>query len=382
MAELLLLPEWSFLLWAVMFGLVVFAFWAETTQLGRRVSGVIWALALAMLLSNIGLIPKSAPAYDIVWSWLIPLAIPLLLFKADLRRIIPETGGMFIAFLLGVTGTVIGTIIGVMILPLGDEAGKLAGIFSATYIGGSMNMAAVAEAVQIDSATLSASVAADNVIGVMYLGLLAIMPSMVLLRRWLPSAIIDQAEQNEQLEVVHEAETSNLNLLHISFALFLGLLICAAGNGLAKLAGVSSYSILFITGITVAIANIFPQQLRKLEGDFELGMLFMYLFFVIVGAGADVAMLLDSALLIGLFTVIIVVCHALSIFIGSRFFKLDLAEVIIASNACVGGPAPAVALAAGKRWTTLITPAVMMGVFGYVIANFIGVTMAAFFSQG
>lgn len=380
MAELLLLPEWSFLLWAVMFGLVAFAFWAETTRVGRNVSGVMLALALAMLLSNIGLIPKSAPAYGIVWSWLVPLAIPLLLFKADLRRIIPETGGMFIAFLLGVTGTVIGTVIGVMILPLGDEAGKLAGIFSATYIGGSMNMAAVAEVVQIDSALLTASVAADNVVGVVYLGLLAVMPAMALLRRWLPSAIIEAAEENDKLEVVHEAESSNLNLLHISFALFLGLLICALGNALANLAGVSNYGILFITAITVAIANIFPRQLRKLEGDYEIGMLFMYLFFIIVGAGADIARLLDSALIIALFSVIIISCHFLAIFGGSRFFKLDLAEVIIASNACVGGPAPAAALAAGKRWPTLITPAVMLGVFGYVIANFIGVTMATLFS--
>lgn len=380
MVDLLLLPEWSFLLWAIMFALVAFAFWAETTRPGRNISGVMLAMALAMLLSNIGLIPKSAPAYGIVWTWLVPLAIPLLLFKADLRRIIPETGGMFVAFMLGVLGTVIGTVLGVLLLPLGDEAGALAGIFSATYIGGSMNMAAVAEAVQVDSATLTASVAADNVIGVIYLGLLAVMPTMVFLRRWLPSEIIDEAERTEGSGAEIKVATSRLNLLHISFALFLGLLICAVGNALANLAGVGNYSILFVTAITVAVANIFPTQLKKLEGDFEVGMLFMYLFFVIVGAGADVAAMIEHALVIVLFAAIIVASHVVIILLGSRLFKLDLAEVIIASSACAAGPAPAAALAAGKRWPALITPAVMLGVFGYVIANFVGVTLATIFS--
>ena len=380
MAELLLLPEWSVLLWAIMLGLVAFAFWAETTRVGRNLSGVVAALALAMFLSNTGLIPKAAPAYAIVWSWLVPLAIPLLLFKADLRRIIPETKGMFVAFMLGALGTVIGAVLGVLILPLGDEAGKLAGIFSATYIGGSMNMAAVAEAVQINSATLTASVAADNVVGVLYLALLAIMPTMSLLRRWLPSAIIDEAEANEGAEIEHRIETSKLNLLHISFALFLGLSICAAGNAVANLLGVSNYSILFITAITVVIANMFPAQLKKLEGDYEVGILFMYLFFVVVGAGADIARMIDHALVIVLYAAVIVVSHVLVILLGSRLFKLDLAEVIIASSACAAGPAPAAALAAGRRWPALITPAVMLGVFGYVIANFVGVTLATIFS--
>jgi uncharacterized membrane protein len=348
MAELLLSPDWRFALWAIMLGLVAFAFWAETTRLGRNISGVVMALGLAMLLSNVGIIPKSAPAYDVVWSYLVPLAIPLLLFKADLRQLIPETKGMLIAFMLGTVGTIIGTVLGVMLLPLGGDAGQLAGIFSATYIGGSMNMAAVAEAVEIDSALLTASVAADNVIGVLYLGLLALMPSIGLLRRWLPSPIIEEAERAADEAVVQKADPTDLNLLHISFALFLALGICSASYFLANLAGIGRFSILFVTALTVVVANTFPKQMKKLEGDYEIGMLFMYLFFIIVGAGADIAKMIDSAMVIVLFAAIIVICHMLMIFLGSRVFKLDLAEVIIASNACAAGPAPAAALAAGR----------------------------------
>jgi uncharacterized membrane protein len=60
------------------------------------------------VLSNFSIIPKSAPAYDVIGGYLLPLAIPLLLFKADLRQIIPETKGLLIAFLFGTLGTILG----------------------------------------------------------------------------------------------------------------------------------------------------------------------------------------------------------------------------------------------------------------------------------
>jgi len=58
---------------------------------------------------------------------------------------------------------------------------------------------------------------------------------------------------------------------------------------------------------------------------------------------------------------------------SSLFLAGALAEVIIASNACAAGPTTAAALAASKGWRTLVTPAIMLGVFGYVVANFVGV---------
>ena len=111
-------------------------------------------------------IPFAAPTYEVVWSFLVPAAVPLLLLKANLRRIIPETGPMLGAYFLGVAGTLIGAVIGLWILPMGSAGPDLAGILSATYIGGSMNFAAVAEALEFKEATLlTAALAADNVVG-------------------------------------------------------------------------------------------------------------------------------------------------------------------------------------------------------------------------
>ena len=87
-----------FALGAILFGVAWLAFWIDTRPLGRKTSGVIWALGIAMLLSNTGIIPFSSPAYDFVGGSLVPLAIPLLLLKGDLRRIFRESGGVMISF--------------------------------------------------------------------------------------------------------------------------------------------------------------------------------------------------------------------------------------------------------------------------------------------
>lgn len=376
----LISPESHFAVWASMFAIATFGIWTETNRLGKTLSGVIFTLIAAILLSNIGIIPKSAPAYNMVWTYIVPMAIPMLLFKANLRRIIPETKGMLIAFMFGALGTVCGALLGFAILPLGEGGAAITGTMAASYIGGSMNYVAVAEILEVEHSVFLAGTAADNVIGVIYLAGLALMPALTFLRRWLPSPIIEATEQLNDSEDEQLGENVNLDILHISFALLLSLAICTVSNLLAQWLDITRFSILFITTLTVIIANVFPKQMESITGDFEIGILMMYLFFVTVGASADIAKMIDSALMILVLTVIIVIVHLAFILIGSRFFKLDLAEVIIASNACAAGPTTAAALAASKGWRTLVTPAVMCGVFGYIIANYIGVLLGTWLS--
>lgn len=363
---------------AVVVGGAAFAFWAERQRWGQQASGPVWAIVFGLLLSNLGLIPASAPVFSMVSDLLVPAAIPLLLFKANIRRIIAESGPMLVAFFIGVAGATAGAVIGYKLLPLGENAAELAGVFTATYTGGSMNFVAVSKAVGFDaSSQYAAAMAADNLVGTPYLLVLVIIPALNWVRRQFPSATIDTARK-ERSEHDGEVEHGTLNLLHMSVALALSLVICMAGYWFAEVLGVGRYGILFITALAVAAANLAPARMAQLQGDFALGTFFMYLFFVTIGASANIAALVGDAMILVPYAIIILVVHMIVLGIGVKLLKIDLAEALVASNACIMGPATAAAISAGQGWKHLVTPGLLTGVLGYVIANFLGVAVTEF----
>ncbi|MBW2529472.1 MAG: DUF819 family protein, partial [Deltaproteobacteria bacterium] len=184
MDDSLIAPDQHWALWAVLLGAAAVGVWAERTRWGAKLSGAVITIFCTFVLSNLGVVPVQAPAYDVVWSFFVPLAIPLLLFQADLRRIVRESAPTLIAFGLGAVGTVVGTVLAFQVIELGPEGTKLAAIFCATYIGGSMNYAAAAEATGLQSGDLlTAGIAADNLVMTLYFLVLFALPSFPALRR-------------------------------------------------------------------------------------------------------------------------------------------------------------------------------------------------------
>jgi uncharacterized membrane protein len=61
--------------------------------------------------------------------------------------------------------------------------------------------------------------------------------------------------------------------------------------------------------------------------------------------------------------------------LGRFVMKLPKKELYLASNANVGGPTTAAAMALSKNWNTLIIPALLVGTIGYATATFIGVLL-------
>ena len=54
-------------------------------QVGKELSGALCATLFGMLLANVGVLPAAgAPELSIVYKFILPLAIPMLLFSADL----------------------------------------------------------------------------------------------------------------------------------------------------------------------------------------------------------------------------------------------------------------------------------------------------------
>ena len=70
--------------WAVLALAGAAGMWAEETRLGKELSGALCATLTGMLLANVGVLPTGAAEINTVYKFVLPLAIPMLLFSANL----------------------------------------------------------------------------------------------------------------------------------------------------------------------------------------------------------------------------------------------------------------------------------------------------------
>jgi uncharacterized membrane protein len=356
---------------AVMAGLVSIAaigFLLEKTKIGALLTGKVWTILLAILASNLRIMPFDSPAYDFVFAYAVPVLIPLFLMKADLRRIFFETTRVTAAFLICSIGTVAGALLAFMLIDLGDVSAAVTASLTASYIGGSVNFAPLIEQTGLaanEPALVSAIVAADHLASAAFLGVLAVLPGFA----WLARRFVQRDHGGGTVTETGEDSEGRATSLSLALTLAFAITIVALADWLTALTGWGGMRYVFITGLAVIPATLFPKQMAKLHGGFELGVVLAFLFFGAIAAGANVADLLVQAPMIMVFIAVLISIHAGIMLVVGKFARLSLPEMIIASNAAILGATTAPALAAAKGWTDLVTPGVLAGVLGYVIGT-------------
>ena len=354
------------------------------TRLGAQLTGTVIVILGAIAASNLNIIPHSAPAYGFVFTYLVPVLIPLFLFQADLRRIVTEASRTTAAFLLATVGTVAGVTVAALLLDLSTlgsgsslaienrEAG-IVGLFASTYIGGSVNYAALGEITGLneDASFFSAATAADNLFSAIYLSLIALIPGVTAIARFFPSI-----NQNPTTAEAGEAATeSPITATSLCLGIAASLSLVAITDGIESMLGLSGWRYIILTALVLIVATLVPNARRWFSGAFELGIALSFVFFAAIAAGADIpAMLAVAPLLIGLVCILLVVHLAVLLSFGS-LFKLTLPELLTASNAAILGATTAPAMAAAKGWRDQITPGVLVGVLGYALGTFIGTAL-------
>lgn len=376
----LISAENDFAIWAVLLGIAAFGFWCERYPFGKKYSGVMLLITLAIVLSNLRVIPSQAPAYDAVWQYLVPVAIPLLLFQADMRQIFSEAGKTLIAFVIGSATVVAGVFVAVALIDLGADETKLAGVFTGTYIGGSLNFAAVASVTEFrDESLLSAAFAADNIITNLHLLVIIALPGVAWIVRLFPSRrnAADAIPEAANDEPVHRLVDLDVAGLLFSFALAFAL--AALGNWIGGLIERPQYAILVTTLLALGVATFGGKSIATaLTGSYMAGTALLFVFLGTIGASADVWRLVETAPILFLFALVVVSIHFVALLVVGRVFRLDIAEICIASAVCIGGPASGPAIASAKGWRDLVIPGVLAGSFGYAIGSFIGVSVWEF----
>ena len=195
------------LLWAfVMLAAAAAIFMEQNSRLAGKVPGAVLALLIALVASNLGIIPTDAPVFDAVWSYIVPLAIPLLLFQLDLHALFKESGRMLFIFLISSLGTVIGTLISFALLKdYIPELDKVAGMISASYTGGGVNFAAMSAKLNPAKDVIAATIVADNLMMACYFFILIGISSAHWVRKVWGSPYQDKLEQEYHDPSVNKA---------------------------------------------------------------------------------------------------------------------------------------------------------------------------------
>lgn len=360
---------------AVIAAAAALAFWLDRhTAWAGKVGASLLVLVFGALLSNFGLVPASSPVYDAIAGPVTLLAIAWLLLSVDLGDLKLAGPRMIGAFALGTFGIALGSFVAAIVFApaVGENAPLLAGVFTGTYTGGSVNFVAVGQGLGMPDHLWAGVTAADALTTGIWMAATLVLP--LWLGRFFPPVPVAFTELSHE---DHDAATNrhpffapaSLSALDLSVLLAAGLLVLAAAEVTGRLIpGVPS--VLWLTTYALALGH--TRWFRRADGALQLGTMVLQLFFVVIGIWSRVAEIAAVGISVFLFTLVVIGVHGLVVYGGGRMFRLDVATVSVASQASVGGPSSAIAVAVAREWPGLVLPGIVVGLVGYALGTYLG----------
>ena len=284
---------------------------------------------------------------------------------------------MSFSFLVAVAGTALGAVIAVFIFggSFGDDAWKLAGVMTGTYSGGSLNFVAVGRELDLPQSLFTAATAADNVVTALWFAATMILP--VWLYKKFPRKSAPSKSDPE--DVAHPVFGDvSLKLVDICILLALGLIILTTAEWISTLVPAIP-TVLWLTTLSLLVGLI--PAVRALSGAMQLGSIALHFFFALIGIGSKISEILAVGPAIFYLTLTVVLVHGLLLYGVTWLRRGDWDTASVASQAAVGGPSTALALAVAREKPALALPGAAVALLGYALGTYAGFSIAWLMQQ-
>jgi uncharacterized membrane protein len=382
------------LLLAFMFTVVAFTRWLEGRVLFiEKISSAVVCTLLGITFANLGVIPFTSTMQEAVYDFAVPYAIVLVILGSDLKQLAGAGRPMILAYLFAGAGSFVGGAVAGIVLSgwVGPETWKLSGAFSGAFTGGGMNFAAVGRGLEIDAGTFAAAAVADNLSTVPYLltqvalvgvlgpifarrlGATGVAPGVNMSDTTSRAQDVEEGEP-EAIDEVRRAWTeTTMSITDIAVLGALPLLALWIARQLAEqLPAIPE--VLWLTTFAMVVAQI--PTIKRLRGAAVVSYFALHVFFIVLGSSSILSEVVKAGLPIFSLMIAIILLHMLVAYGLGWLARIDLSTISVASQAAIGGPGSALAISMAMKWNQLVTPGVIVGIFGYALGNYLGFACA------
>lgn len=313
--------------------------------------------------------------YDWMGQAVLPVFLILMLLDVDVLAAVRIMGRGILVLLCGTAGIIIGAPLAYFLVKgwLGPETWRGFGALAGSWIGGTGNMAAVAEGLKTSEADFGLAVIADAMV---YLIWLPILLGSKKCANWFNRIARVSPERIKMLERSSGKlanDKGKLEMRHLLYLLFLGFFFAWLATELAALLpeirpvlSTTAWKILLVTTFGIGLSMT---PAKRIPGSRELSVALVYLFVAQMGAKADVSGLAQQALWFLLGAYLWIFLHGAFCVAGAIVLRVDIHSTAIASAANVGGIASAPIVAAYHN-EKLVPVSILMALIGYAIGNY------------
>jgi uncharacterized membrane protein len=330
-----------------------------------------------MTLSTLELWTKTeeiTTSYKVFKSNLLPAMIFLMLLQTDIRKILKLGKKILFTFFLASLSISMGFIIMFILLHnfFEAEAWKAFGALSGSWMGGTGNMLAIQEALELDDSKMGYVLLIDSIdYAIWVMILLALVPFAKQFNNW--TRADGSVLETLSAKLDNNQEQISINFPSLFMLLGLALMVSLLAQNIAPLLPTTSFlsnTTWIVIFATIAGISLGMTPLGKEASAIPLANMMLYFIITLIASRANFTELTQAPLYIFAGFIIIVI-HATIMVIFAKLFRLDLFSLGVASLANIGGIASAPILA-GAYHKALIPIGVLMAMMGYIVGTFMG----------